>query len=73
MTTTQPRFPGVLAATTTPFKQDHEIDLDAFAAHCGWLISEGVHGLVPCGSLGEYETMTDDERSAVFAVAAEVS
>jgi dihydrodipicolinate synthase/N-acetylneuraminate lyase len=73
MTTTQPQFPGVLAATTTPFKQDHEIDLDAFAAHCEWLISEGVHGLVPCGSLGEYETMTDDERSAAFAVAAEVS
>lgn len=72
---TQPRFPGVLAATTTPFAGDGDGDVaaDRFADHCDWLISQGVRGIVPVGSLGEYETLTDDERALVVATAAGVT
>jgi 1-pyrroline-4-hydroxy-2-carboxylate deaminase len=63
------RFPGVYAATTTPFHADGEVDLDAFAEHCSWLISEGVAGLIPNGSLGEYECLTDAERAGLVAAA----
>lgn len=65
-----PRFPGVLVATTTPFAADGSIDLARFAEHCEWQLTEGVQGLVPLGSLGEYETMTEPERVSVMVAAA---
>lgn len=65
-----PHFPGVYVATTTPFRgADHALDLDAYAAHCGWLIDGGVQGLVPAGSLGEYESLDPDERRALVEAA----
>lgn len=67
------RFPGVLAATTTQFAADGSLDLDAIAVHCDWLIGEGVRGIVPMGSLGEYEALTEDERSAAVQAAASVT
>jgi 4-hydroxy-tetrahydrodipicolinate synthase len=63
------RFPGVLVATTTPFTQDGQLHAGLFAEHCNWLIDEGVQGLVPNGSLGEYETLTDAEREQVVSTA----
>jgi 1-pyrroline-4-hydroxy-2-carboxylate deaminase len=63
------RFPGVYAATTTPLRADGALDLDAFAEHCSWLIDEGVAGLIPNGSLGEYECMTDAERAEMVKTA----
>jgi len=63
------RFPGVLAATTTPFTPDGQLDAGLFAEHCTWLIDEGVQGLVPNGSLGEYETLSDAEREQVVTTA----
>lgn len=61
-----PRFDGVFVATTTPFRSDGSVDLDAVGRNCGRLIDQGVHGIVPCGSLGEYEALTEDERAAVM-------
>ncbi len=63
------RFPGVLVATTTPFTPDGQLHAGLFAEHCNWLIDEGVQGLVPNGSLGEYETLTDAEREQVVSTA----
>ncbi|GAA5198755.1 dihydrodipicolinate synthase family protein [Rugosimonospora acidiphila] len=71
---TSSRFAGVYAATTTPFTADGRLDPDRFAEHCSWLVDSGVRGIVPNGSLGEYETLTEDERrltvtTAISAVA----
>ena len=63
-----PRFPGVYAATTTPFR-DGRAEVDEFAAHCAWLIDAGVAGLVPNGSLGEYECLSDSERAQMVQMA----
>lgn len=63
------RFAGVYVATTTPFRADGSLDLDAYHEHCAWLVDEGVTGLTPNGSLGEYETLTDDERSMIVTTA----
>ncbi len=65
------RFGGVLTATTTPFTADGAVDLPRFADHCVWQLDQGVRGIVPNGSLGEYETLTDDERSALVVAAVE--
>ncbi len=61
----EPRFGGLYVATTTTFDDRGDLDLEAHADHCRWLVDSGVTGLVPCGSLGEYEAMTDMERIAV--------
>jgi 4-hydroxy-tetrahydrodipicolinate synthase len=60
-------FSGVYAATTTPLRDDGRVDFDEFAKHCAWLADEGVTGLVPNGSLGEYETLSDAERERMVA------
>src|SRR6266581_2312041 len=65
------RFPGVLAAVTTPFRADGSVDRDRFGQHCAWLISEGVRGVIPNGSLGEYEALTGAERAAAVEIAVE--
>ncbi|MDA8312543.1 MAG: dihydrodipicolinate synthase family protein [Actinomycetota bacterium] len=62
----EPRFEGVYVATVTPFDQDGILDLDSLARNCERLIEHGVHGIVPCGSLGEYEALTGDERASVM-------
>lgn len=62
-------FAGVYAAAATPFRADGEIDPDAYSAHCRWMVDSGVAGVVPNGSLGEYETMTETERAAVVTAA----
>jgi dihydrodipicolinate synthase/N-acetylneuraminate lyase len=64
-----PRFPGVYVAVATFFDEAGALDLDAYQAHCAWLADGGVAGLVPVGSLGEYEALTDDERAAVVKAA----
>jgi dihydrodipicolinate synthase/N-acetylneuraminate lyase len=55
---------GVHVALTTPFAPDGRVDLDALTAHCDGLLAAGIRGLVPNGSLGEYESLTPDERRA---------
>ena len=61
----QPRFPGVYVAATTLFQVDGAVDFDACQAHLARLAEGGVTGVIPCGSLGEYEALTDDERAGV--------
>ncbi|MCM3078174.1 dihydrodipicolinate synthase family protein [Brevibacillus invocatus] len=60
------RFEGVYVALVTPFTSEYEVDYKRLAELCDWLIQEGVDGLVPSGSLGEYATMTAEERAKVI-------
>ncbi len=71
MSSTDNRVPwhGVLVATALPLREDLSVDYDAYAAHCAWLIAEGCDGVVPNGSLGEYQTLTPGERSQVVRTA----
>ena len=60
---------GVLTATATPFKADLSIDYDKYAEHVSWLAANGTHGVIPNGSLGEYQVLTQEERSKMVEVA----
>ena len=60
---------GVLVATALPFRDDLSVDYDAYAEHVRWLADDGVHGVVPNGSLGEYQVLTDLERAEVVRTA----
>ncbi|GAB2930901.1 dihydrodipicolinate synthase family protein [Micromonospora polyrhachis] len=61
---------GVLVATTLPFRSsDLSVNLDAYTEHVRWLADNGCHGVVPNGSLGEYQVLTVAERIAVVRAA----
>jgi 1-pyrroline-4-hydroxy-2-carboxylate deaminase len=69
---------GVLVATALPMRPtgpDGALvpDLDAYAEHVRWLIANGCDGVIPNGSLGEYQTLTTDERAAVVRTAVEAA
>jgi 4-hydroxy-tetrahydrodipicolinate synthase len=69
MTTQLNPWNGVLTATATPFKSDLSIDYDKYAEHVAWLASNGTHGVIPNGSLGEYQVLTAEERAKMVEVA----
>ena len=57
---------GVIPAITTNLRVDLTVDHAALAAHCRWMIDSGCTGIVACGSLGEAQTLTFDEKIAVI-------
>jgi 4-hydroxy-tetrahydrodipicolinate synthase len=59
------RFPGIYVALITPFTESGEVDYPRLREHVDWIIGEGIHGLVPTGSCGEYAALSDQERSRV--------
>ena len=64
---------GVHVATALPFRADLSVDLDAYAEHVRFLAENGCDGVCPNGSLGEYQTLTDEERARVVTTAVEVA
>ncbi len=69
---TQP-WHGVLVATALPMTDSLGVDLDRYAEHVSWLRANGCHGVVPNGSLGEYQTLSVEERAAVVRTAVEAA
>lgn len=59
------RFKGVIAALVTPMTAREEIDLDKLGGVVDHLLGEGVQGLAPLGSTGEYYALNPREREAV--------
>jgi 4-hydroxy-tetrahydrodipicolinate synthase len=60
---------GVLVATALPLNDDLSVDYARYAEHCAWLVENGCDGVVPNGSLGEYQVLTPDERAKVVDTA----
>ncbi|GAA2988759.1 dihydrodipicolinate synthase family protein [Actinokineospora diospyrosa] len=71
------RLDGVIVATALPYAPEAAApaglrpDLDRYAEHCRWLVESGCRGVGPNGSLGEYSSLTDDERRQVARTAIE--
>lgn len=62
---------GVGVPLVTPFVSDGAVDHEALRELVGWLEARGVDYLVPCGSTGEAELLTDEERAAVIRTVVE--
>ena len=58
-------FKGSIPAVITPFDRNHNIDFDSLEKHIKFLIDEGSHGLVSCGTTGESPTLDHDEHKKV--------
>jgi len=60
---------GILPALVTPFTDDgkavDEQRLRTLVNHC---IDLGVHGVVPCGTTGEFVNLTDEEKKRVIKI-----
>jgi 4-hydroxy-tetrahydrodipicolinate synthase len=67
------RLQGCGTALVTPFTGDGSVDLPALRALVDWQIAEGIDFLVPCGSTGEAQTLSDVERERVVAAVVEVA
>ena len=65
-------FKGSIPALVTPFR-DEAFDEAAYRAFVEWQISEGSHGLVPCGTTGESATLDSDEHRRVISACVEVA
>ena len=62
---------GILSAMSTPFDRDGELDLAALRELTDGTLAAGVHGLIPCGSTGEFPVLSTDERKRVVETVAE--
>ncbi|MBX9678508.1 MAG: dihydrodipicolinate synthase family protein [Gemmataceae bacterium] len=69
----KPYWQGVFPAATTQFRKDLSLDLDATAKHLEALIASGVSGLIMCGSLGENQTLSPEEKRQVVERAVKVA
>ena len=56
---------GVLVALATPFAADGSVDESRLHALVDRTIDGGVHGVVACGSTGEFSALTGEERRLV--------
>jgi 4-hydroxy-tetrahydrodipicolinate synthase len=65
-------FKGSLPALVTPFSEG-AVDYAALEAFVEWQISEGSHGLVPCGTTGESPTLSHDEHKRVVEMTIHVA
>ena len=61
----------VMTAAVTPFGADGEVNYDAFADLCTYLVGHGSDGVVVGGTTGESPNLSDDERMRLIATAVE--
>ncbi|WGW11581.1 dihydrodipicolinate synthase family protein [Saxibacter everestensis] len=64
---------GVLVATSLPFNEDFSVNFDAYSNNIAWLAEQGCDGVTPNGSLGEYQSLTVEERDRVVRTAVEAA
>ena len=63
---TTPELEGSYTVMVTPFTGDGSVvDTEALERFVDWQIAEGVPGLIPLGSTGEFLSVTEDERRQV--------
>lgn len=60
------KLKGAYVAIVTPFKEDLSIDYDKLNELVEFQISNGISGIVVCGTTGETPTLTDDEYEKVI-------
>lgn len=59
------KLQGIIVPIVTPFKDDYELDEGAIATNVNFLVENGVTVIVPCGTNGEFSSLTTEERERV--------
>lgn len=58
---------GAFTALVTPFKNG-QVDEEAYREFIEWQITEGINGVVPCGTTGESATLSHEEHERVIKI-----
>jgi 4-hydroxy-tetrahydrodipicolinate synthase len=62
-------FRGTFTVTITPFSEDGKtVNEDVLRLFVDWQIGNGVHGLIPVASTGEFLSLSDEERHRVAEI-----
>jgi dihydrodipicolinate synthase/N-acetylneuraminate lyase len=59
-------FSGLYVATLTPFSEDNRVNAGVIREHVGFLIHNGVAGLCPVGTTGEFLYLSKEEKLRVI-------
>ena len=62
------KIKGIIPAMITVFDDSEAIDEKGIRSHVNFLIENGVHGIAPVGSTGEFIAMTLEERKRVAEI-----
>jgi len=65
------KLQGVFTPTLVPLDANGRINEDELRRFISWLIDEGVHGLYPNGSTGEFTRFTAEERKLIVRITCE--
>ncbi|WML54984.1 dihydrodipicolinate synthase family protein [Neobacillus sp. PS3-12] len=60
---------GIIATMITPFKENEDVDIEAFIKEIHYLLETGVDGISVGGSTGEGAVLTDDELELLCGIA----
>jgi len=60
-------YAGAFTALVTPFRNG-KVDEEKYREFIEWQITEGIDGLVPCGTTGESATLTHQEHEEVIRI-----
>jgi 2-dehydro-3-deoxy-D-pentonate aldolase len=69
----QPALAGVWCPSVTPFDNDGEVDIDALGRHFARLNQSGIDTLLLMGSIGEFASLTQQERLRLIQEARQLS
>lgn len=64
-------FEGIFVVMVTPFDEKGQVDFQGMGRCVEWWIEQGVHGILPLGSTGEFASLTESERGEVAQVVVE--
>jgi len=56
------KLTGVYVVLVTPFTKDGDVDYDGLYKNVEWLVEQGVHGVIPLGSTGEFASLDDEQK-----------
>lgn len=62
------KIEGVITALLTPFTEEGDVDEEALRELVEFQVKSGIHGLYPCGTVGEGPTMSIEQRKRVAKI-----
>jgi 4-hydroxy-tetrahydrodipicolinate synthase len=62
---------GIIVPVVTPYFEDGNIDYEIYRKIINYLIKNGVHGIFPMGTTGEFYAVSDDEYRNLLEVSVE--
>jgi 4-hydroxy-tetrahydrodipicolinate synthase len=62
---------GTFSVMVTPFHENGSVNEAALRRYVNWQVGEGIHGLIPLGSTGEFLSLSDEEKHRVAQIVIE--